>query len=394
MGNSMLVPARYIDTMAKYIRNASTYFIAAAFIITWWAIAFNFTLPSQSPSFKHRPFQSLATFTPIDRHTLHKALSGDIALMAKLISDWDLDAQLLKRAGYPHAMQLARPLYLRSQIIARQSKLIENQPSPRVLPQTHAAASFALALTDAEQLVALPSGLRKLSHLFSSSITDKIPLDIDHYNAEMLFLAQPQIAFVAHYSHPSIIHTLEAQNVQLVYLNGINDLPQIKNSLEKVGAILNRAPEAELLSIFMDAAMIAIDNCLLPFKDAIHQMDTLFLYHHHQFAIPTHRTLTGQLLERIGVQHAKCSLCAEDWLIPISREQLASLNPRCLIIATEDADTLLKTLWNDPALVNVAAFKEGSLFFVDESVQQFPSQYVVLAYFDIVQAIVSSLNPM
>ncbi len=39
-------------------------------------------------------------------------------------------------------------------------------------------------------------------------LTNRIPLNIDRYNSEKLYMANPQVAFVAHYSHPSVLQAL------------------------------------------------------------------------------------------------------------------------------------------------------------------------------------------
>lgn len=373
--------------------NIVGYASAILLVIGWWTLAF---APSNKKNSLCDPQEQLSSqsntlslITPINRDTLYKALSGDIFLMTKLIAEWDIDAQLLQINGHQKVKRLPMHTYLRSQVLGRQlsqKKSTEKKQTPRILPQTHASASFVLALADTEQLVALPTGLRAHTKLFPKSLTDQIPFDIDRYNSETLYLAHPEIAFVANYSHPSIVNALINQGAQLVHLDGINSLPEIKNSLTQVGEVINCSMEANLLSIFIDAAMMAIDNCLLPFQNIL-QKPILFLYHHTQFSVPTLHTLTGQLLQRIGIySHLKTSTHNE-WLIPISREQLISLNPHHLIIATSDANNLRSQIHNDASLANLTAIQEKRVFFVDESIQQFPSQYIVLAYYDIVQTL-------
>lgn len=313
--------------------------------------------------------------------------------MTHLIADWDIDAQLLQIAGHEQIKRLPRHTYLRSQVIGRQLAQTSGQlQAVRILPQTHASASFALALAAPDQIVALPSGIRKQTHLFPQHLTNQIPLDIDRYNAETLFLAHPEVAFVAHYSHPAIVNALENQGIQLIHLNSIDTIPDIRSTLLEVGKVINKPMEADLLAIFMDAAMIAIDNCLLPLKESL-KTPVLFLYHHNQYTIPTVRTLTGQMLQRIGIHNGGNAIPEvaqeKEWLVPLNHEQIAALNPQSLIIATADALSLQLQLQHDPALAQVAAIQQGRVHFVDESVQQFPSQYIVLAYYDIAHALVT-----
>lgn len=391
----------------KAVTTSLLYATSAGVILGWWYAAF---APSSSEPITSieqavqptstRLFSTLGTLAPIDRPVLHKALSGDIALMTQLIADWDIDAQLLEVTGHKNAKRLSSPSYLRSQVIGRQllqaNASSSNSHRPKLLPQTYVSASFLLALTDHEQIVALPKGLREQVLLFAPEKTNKIPLDVDRYNAETLYMAQPEIAFIAHYSHPALVQALKNQGTELVTLTAENTIANIHQSIQQIGAIANRPLEAELLSLFMEAAMQAIDNRLLLvenslLKDPLQRI--LFVNYHTQYSLPTSRTMTGQILKRMGIRNISMDgLFANqgDWLIPLNREQLACIDPQCLIIASPSPQTVKEHISNDPALSQLAAAKNHRIYFVDEAVQQFPSQYLVLAYFDIAQALLET----
>jgi iron complex transport system substrate-binding protein len=267
-------------------------------------------------------------------------------------------------------------------------------------PQTYVSSSFLLSLLDPKQIVAIPQGLRKQTQLFSTDLTKQIKYDINHFNAEKLYLCRPDLAFVAHYSHPSTIQALIEQNIESFNLKYVNSLSEITEALLRVGHLIDMPLEAELMKIFIEAAMYSIDNRFLSlnidFSSLQNAPKLLFLNHHSQFNIPTKRSLTGHLLQRVGMlEHLvrRFPNQQNDWMIPLDQEQIVNMNPDYLIIATTNVNSSKKQIFNDPVMHQINAVQNDRLCFVDEVVQQSPSQYIVLAYYDLFNAIASLIDP-
>lgn len=416
--------------MYKLLSALRIYFVCILFIVGWWLIAFHpqhsltnaKVIVSQSLSYSETSQKHLK-YHDIQRDILQKALTGDFALMTRLIADWDIDAQITQASGIKDIKRLPFQDFLRSQWIGRQlqysskselnalknaariSFIIDDagkeirleKPFDRFLPQTYAAASFLLALTPPEDIVALPRLLREQLQLYPQTLTDRIPLDIDRYYAEKLFQAKPEIAFVAHYSHPSTIQTLINQGVVIYTMKNLTTLPDIARELINIGHLINCPLEAELLKIFIDAAFLAIDNKMLANQQLSNKSPrkVLFLQYHQNFSIPTLKTLTGQLLARMQTYDISLKYVLENgkeqqWMVPIDKERIINLNPDCLIIATQNK-ALEQEIYSDAALCNLSAIRNNRLYFVDEIIQQSPSQYVVLAYYDLIQTVIKSL---
>lgn len=378
------------------LRSLLLYAAATTFISGWWyASLTEHELPPAlketelAQSFLAKSPTLLASFSPLTRKTLHEALSGNTQLMTKLIADWDIDAQLLDIAGYSSVKRLPRHSYLRSQILGRQLTSTSSRSAKKYLPQTYVSASILLALTNVEQIVALPKGLRSYTSLFPSSLTDRIPCDLDRYNSETLFLAKPEVAFVANYSHPALLNALQDQGIQLLTLTKLNSIADIAESIVKIGHVIEKPLEAELLAIFIESAIQAIDNRLLAMSDALINKSipkTLFLNYHTQFTSPSSQSLNGQLLARLGLIHHPENRSHNEWTVPLDQEQLLNINPECLIIATPNRKFVEKHLFHHNAYAKISAIKNRRVYFVDETVQQFPSQYIVLAYYDLFHA--------
>lgn len=412
------------------LKALKVYGIVILVVMAWWMIAFKQQATQasrhdrslhQTPENHHSELNT--AIRTIQRKDLLQALSGNTALMARLIADWDTDAQILQAEGLQPIERLPQADFVRSQILGRQLKnaspkelarletasrqkhLLDDagkrldltEPLHRFLPQTYVAASFLLALAPTNEIVALPRHLREQAHLYPRTLTNQIALDIDRYNSEKLFQAKPQIAFVARYSHPATLQALANQGIFLYMMKNPISLEDIQNELVNVGHIINRPLEAELLKIFMDASMLALDNRLLLLtqehiakEGKPHRL--LYLNYHQNFSVPTPKTSTGQLLKRlaqwdISLPYAQENGNGNGWSAPIDKERIVNLNPDCLIISTENPQQLQMKIQSDETLSQVAALRNHRLCFVDESVQQSPSQFMVLAYYDLIQSL-------
>ncbi len=227
----------------------SVYIVLTLATLGWWYAAFHGlniesssqnTFISQIDPIEHAHWDSLS---PLDRKELQKALSGDYVLMGKLIQDWDIDAQLLHHYSVQGINRLNSSEFVRSQEIVRKlQKARTNGSSIKLLPQTFVAASFLMALVPPTQIVAIPKGMRNQTQIYSKSVMDQVPLDIDRYHTESLYLALPDIAFAAHYSDPATVQTLKDQGIKLIFLSNIATLKDVKDALLTIGKLRKSLP--------------------------------------------------------------------------------------------------------------------------------------------------------
>lgn len=416
----------------KVASSLALYSIAATVILGWWVAAFlpasNATpvTPSaateQDNRQKHTPSHLLFN-SPNSRQSIQKALAGDFALMARFIAEWDLDAQILKRRGIPgiarlplkcrdKARTLARVILTGTQ--AERDELIRGcfpstvtdddghtfmrDAAPgKSLPQTYAAASILLALAPPETLSAIPEGIRKQTALYPRSLTDQVPLNSDRYNGEEISLSHPSVAFVADYSHPATLQALQKQGIPLFMIKNVDTLSGIVDAISRIGRAAQRPLEAELLALFMDSTLLAIDNALAAAASeyqgrAAAVPAVLFASYYAQFSVPGEKHLAGKLIQRLAKE--RCRLFVpdgdryRDWSIPIMQEEIAAFNPDCLIVAAEHGEALLAQISSYPTLAALPAARNGHLYAVDAELQA-PSQYIILAYYDLAKALAS-----
>lgn len=381
-------------------RSLCIYLFPLLAILGWWYLAFtpssvnNEITIQDSTASQTTVLPLLSQLSPLDRTALKQALSGDFALMTKLIADWDVDAQILRTHGLTKIRRLPRKAFLKSQLLGRHLQTRLSCSKLKFLPQTYAAASFLLAIADPEQIVALPGGLRKQSGLYPPSLTSRIPLDIDRYNSEKLFLTKPDIAFVSsHYSHPSAIQALNNQGIRIHDTKSLATLENIYETLKDIGRAADRKKEAALLCLFIKAAMQSIENRFLTQNQdkgsRLLVSKILYVNYHDRFYLPSCQTFACELLANLNVPcHA-----FKSFYMPLERENLITINPDCLIISSLNVEALKKQIVSDPALKDLSAIRQNKVFFVDDEIQQTPTQFVVLAYFDLAQAIAQANLP-
>jgi len=398
-----------------------------AFILGWWILAFTKASPKNQYLYssslpRHvNTASSTVTVSPLfafDRDTLLRALNGNIPTMRKLIIEWDIDAQLLEAEGLVGIKRLSSEDFRKAQHLGRllqdgspqeidEATQYQHVPyvvddigtmvdstlkSSRFLPQTYAAASILLAVAPPEQIIAIPRGMRYYSQLYPNNAMNSIPFNSDRYNTEQLSLEKPELAFISHYSDPSTVRTLKNQGIKLFTTVNVNTISQIIDTVQRIGAVVHSPLQSQLLALFIEAAMLAIDNQLLAQRKDAHSLmnlrTPLYLTYVTHFTTPSSETLTADLIKRLGINQTDF-LTNNNFpkLKIINHEELVTINPDCLIISCANNILLQETLLATPALQHIDAFKYGRIFFVDEHVQHSPSQYLVLAYYDIFNAL-------
>jgi iron complex transport system substrate-binding protein len=404
--------------MRKKIRTQLIlYALLPSLVCGWWCLSFknsrHTAMALSDINVSREAAQPLSSLplAALDRDQLHKALQGDFTLMAKLIAEWDVEAQILQSRNVTAIRRLPSRDFLRSQLLIREKMAAATpefilddtgEPFPldgsykKFLPQTFVAASFLLAAAMPEQIAALPQGMRDQTHLYSYERMKRVALDINRFNAERLYMVKPDIAFVANYSHPSTLQALEQQGVRYFTIKNIESLDEITSAFMRIGQLINRPLEAELLKLFMEASFLAIDNQMAALRYETPQQSSpqqfLYLNYYSQFSVPHAHTLTGHLLKRLGIdpivqEHAGPS---PEWKQTIDHEQIVNLQPDVMIISTTQAAAMQQLILNNSAFAGLPAVKNGQVYFVDEIAQESPSQYIVLAYYDLFDAMVKA----
>lgn len=407
------------------------YFLLSGFIFGWWILAFFPTaasLPSTSTTYSQslvlKTSDLLKELSHLQRNTLQSALSGHFPLMLEFIHQWDQDAQLLSQKGIKGIQRLPAETYFQARVLGHllqysSSELLRQinckmnlewiqddhgclvrieDTFQRFLPQTFAAATFLLAIAKPHEVIALPKGMRSLPQLYSSKVLEDIPANIDRTHSEKLYLAHPDLAFVAPYSHPPALEVLRNQKIQLYTINHVNNVIEIQESLLKVGHASNHILEAQLLAIFMEASFISIDNRLKALQELADRSQPsrhlLYLYYHQHYMLPTTKSLTGQLMTRAlrHCPHLSCPIpeSQKEWRIPFEQEKILQAKPDYLIISMPYFVSPYQMITHQPALHQSEALRLQRIFYLDETIQESPTQYVVLAYFDLYQALAAT----
>lgn len=391
-----------------------TYLPAVLFIICWWAIAFVIsphcsveitpTLPTNEPLLPDNHLSEL------QRHELLQALQGDAALMMRLITRWEKEADRLIEKGYNGIVRLSREKYRQAHLLSQSdlterprlysSTMVDDGGRPlhlsasrkHFLPHTYASAAILMALLEPEQIVALPLGIRHQSHLYPQHIMDKIPFDTEGYDAEKIYLLKPDVAFIAYYSQPATVEALKNQGVALFELNTIQTPEEIIKAIQRIGEAVGRPWKGELLAIFTEALFYTIDNRMKTLPSPPQR--TLYLNYFTHLSTPSPHTITAQLLKRLGVnlEFEELGKQFTGWSIPLDQEALLVFDPECLIVASCCEPMIRTSILAHSAFRQIKAIQRGNVHVVDHDAQQSPSQYIALAYFDLFQALARNLS--
>ncbi len=348
------------------------YLLPFIFIATWWGVAF-WKPPQVSYGLTFSPddlpFQS--DVTPIDRSRLFRALNGDFELMIRMMLEWDLEAQILMERGVQGIERLDRKTLLN---LARLDYDDEKASSSYFFPQTYLAAGILLSLVNEEQITCLPKGLRDLPELYDERKMQKIGSDAEAHSLETVGNPSETIAFVSPYSEPCTLHALHKRGMPIVNLGAMTTFGEIKESIRIVGAACQAPKKAQLLSFFVDAAFVTFDNHLKTRKRTDHKV--LYVKRYGSLSAPTSQTLVGHLLKRWNINSSLLEESVQTWSIPLDTEDIAAINPECLICVSPHPHPL-------DGLQRIDAVEKGQVFFVDQSAQETSSQHFLLGCYDL-----------
>ena len=105
-------------------------------------------------------------------------------------------------------------------------------------------------------------------------------------------MVQPEAAFVSvKYSHPSALFALQNQGIRLIPTESIESIADVQKSLLQIGKSVDKQDAAELLSIFIESALLCIENRLVALNYT--PSNTQYLNFYTQYYFPL-------LLESLG----------------------------------------------------------------------------------------------
>lgn len=403
-----------------------TYAFFSAFLAFWWIAAFknpnanepkvNLSVSANKSNDLPFEIQNLSLFP--DRELLRKALLGDISLISKLIVEWDINADLLINEGYSNIKRLDRQMFLKGQRIVRllesnekefeakatlenSAPIIDDRGFPHDLsklrqkffPQTYMAASILLSLVEPQNISALPKGMKAQSHIYASDQLDAIQLEFDRFTSESLALNFPDLAFVSkQYSNPTCVDILSHLGIEIFYTPDILSFEDIKKAVQNIGNLVGKPLKAELLTIFIEAALQNCDNCLEIRKSLSPLEKTLVTNYYTHFSLPGKQSLTYSILSRLRLNNKLGEghhpfFHRNGYTAPLSEEEIVFFNPDRLIILGDLNASLEACLLSKDSLRGVSAIQSKQVSFIPEDVQWTPSQFLVLAYYDLAKAL-------
>lgn len=401
------------------IKTSAFYSISFFFIFCWWMVAYkNHEADEPKKSIPILTEQDRRIKTSgvkielIPRETLVKALQGDIGLMGELILMWDMDAQILQfdeaSPATPYkrleasklieCQKLVRMLSTKEQPLWKYSEdvIVDDLGTPfdlsyireRFFPQTYMAADILLAIKNTDCIAALPKGFKNQEHLFPKSLTKDIPIEFDRYAAEILSTLDPKVAFVSKdFSDHYALTLLKAQGLDLFFVPPVHTVDDLCKAIRDIGDMSAEGLKARVLSTFMEALFLSLDNWREANKLLDNTPKILTLSFYNRFFLPGTKSLTDHFLKRMGIDNFSSIMPSDSrvdsFSIPISEEEIAYFNPDLLIILTDSPNEIQSIMQKRPFLKIVNAKLRDSIAYISEKVQISPSQAMGLAYYDL-----------
>lgn len=341
-------------------KRIAPYLIGILWLSIWW-------LPPFFQPQKRSPQIEVCPYDVSEREQLRRALGGDLASMEALLLRW----------------QQEKDYVLLQKNLTLLHSLTSHKQSAFYLPQTFPSACSLLAILPHENILCIPKGLQEDQKLFNFSTPFKT---LPYPYSEYLWKTKPKLVFISTYSNPTFISTLQAIKIPYLRLDNAHSLGQMQKTLKLTGKKIGRKQYAKLLVKFVKAALKVIDfrmNLVCTSKKtALKNLKPVFLFHHLHFSSPSPKTLSGELLSRIGFANENLNDSK------ITLERLKFIKPKLLILASENYAKL------EQVIQSIDFFKhlKTKFYFVDATIQHSPTQFAVLAYYDLASCIIHYLR--
>lgn len=307
---------------------------------------------------------SAAGLSTLSKEELKRALQGDFSLMGFLALQWHLDALVLKSEG-KEADALSFEEIQKMQLLMRDSAE-KGRSAYAFYPQTYLSAALLLTLAPSAEITALPEGFRR-EPLYPETFTCKVVHDASPVELESSLSLNKTVAFVAPYSNPSIKEALKNRGAILVESPYVNSLEKLEQVIVQMGAITGEDVRAEILALFVKAA-------LLHFRNLTQPENSLYLNVCSTLSSPREETLVYQTLERFRLTIPKAA-CVE-----------ALGHPQEILLSAIDRKTAHAEISKNPGLR--ALLDEGTHFtYLDWREQETLSHFFLLGSFDIAAAL-------
>lgn len=358
-----------------YLKTGGIYLSLFGFILGWWLLFQPVTVPSfsSSSSFSVMSENLKITSFPLNRDTVLEKLQTIPESIKLTTAQYDISFSVQDHRG--NTLTLSKPIL-------------------RFLPQTYGSAAILMTLLPPYQIVAIPKAMRKEPHIYPQKVMEQISTDSHRYNTEKIYLQKPELALVASYSDPATLQVFQQQKIQLFYLDAIHSIEDIYSVIATLGHLSGKPSSAEVLIEHMQKIFFSLE-------DTLHQKlngkncRLLYLYS-DSLTIPAKNNLSYDLLIRLKKRGVDVLLpddnISSSHYVKVTEKQILEFNPDLIIISTSHPSLADFLLDKNPRLHRLPAVKNKRIYFVNNSFQNSPNQYITIAYFDLIKSIFYDLE--
>lgn len=257
----------------------------------------------------------------------------------------------------------------------------------KIVSVTLATDEILLSLVDKSRIKALTymSVDPNLSNVVDAA--SDIPEKVEG-KAEKIIPLEPDLVFVGDWHSKEFIQQLKDANLNVYVTKTPSTINEVKNNICKISYILGEIKKGIDVIQWMDNKLRAIER-------KVKKIDTderLTVLNYNSF-----ETTSGigssfeEIVTRAGLINLPSKEGMEGWP-PITREQIAELNPDVIILPSiaydpsQDPQVFAQGVRQDPVLANVSAVMNKKVIILPEPHMSSVSQYMVLGIEDAAKA--------
>lgn len=245
------------------------------------------------------------------------------------------------------------------------------EPPKRMLTTSLAFQDILLEMVPVEHFIATSVSAADPNYSMTAELSKKIPNKYrPRITVEQVLKYKPDLFLTTPLTNPEVSSTLEDMGVKVFMLNQAETYDDIKNSIVKLGNLVNEKEKSVAILQKMEAGEKALAEKLAVIPKDKQKLAIQLTYSGTYGML---QNIFGMLCDLAHVKNGMAIMPVRASM-PVSKEKIVELNPDVLFLPSWDAkgsqnsDTYFKQFKEDPAYKDLTCIK-------DNAVYKFPERY-------------------
>lgn len=269
----------------------------------------------------------------------------------------------------------------------RDKEITIGETPKRIVSVSASVDEFLLSLTDESQVVGVSEEATNpaVSNVYKKA--KKVENKLSKASVEQIVALKPDLVIVPSFEKIEFIEQIEAANIPVYQIDDQSSFEGIKENINEIGQMIGKEKEAKDYIASMNKRFKELKEK----TDAIAEKDKVrVLYWSARQTTVLDNTLIGDRIRLSGAINVinEAGLPEETSKFPkLSKEKVVELNPDVIITTasvSNPEDRQFFEQWKqDPALKDVAAFKNNRIYFMEPPHFMRSSPYAIEGVFDL-----------